>query len=184
MERKFVASALVVIVLATTGMLSLYLASLGPGSADVPPPDSPPGSEVIIVTEGDLVMWAEAEFSQDFMPVVQPEGPPFHVLIRINVTNIGDSTVIHPWASRTTLYFNGTSNPLVTLNLTSTILTFAPIEIRPGESHILEYINVESEVYSPDIDEGTGLYARVLFHWGVDNQTILTTAPAPLGFTW
>jgi hypothetical protein len=184
LERRIVGSILVVIVLAGIGMLSLYFTSLGQGSLTVPPPADPPGRDLVIVIKGDLVLWAEAEFWQDFMPIVPPEGAPFHSLIRINITNNGESTLTNFWAPRVTLYFNETLDSLVTLNLTTAIETFAPVEIAPGESVVIEYINERNEIYSPDIDEGTGLYARVLFIWNDVYSSILTTAPSPLEYTW
>ncbi|MHA2374347.1 MAG: hypothetical protein ACXAEB_15180 [Candidatus Thorarchaeota archaeon] len=70
------------------------------------------------------------------------------------------------------------------MNLTLGIQTFVPIVVQPGESIIVEYINNRNEIFSPTVDEGKGLYARVLFQWGVGEETILTTVPSELEFTY
>jgi hypothetical protein len=146
----------------------------------VPPPVTPPGDEQEIVVAGDLELWAEADFWQDFMPLVPPEGPPFYTLIRINITNTGSSALEHFDAPRATIYFNDSFEALVTLNLTLGMQTFVPIVVQPGESIVVEYINDRSEVFSPTIDMGTGLYSRVLFQWGEGEEAILTTLPSQL----
>jgi hypothetical protein len=166
------------------GVVAAYLSGLNPDLSQVPPPVTPPGDEQEIVVAGDLELWAEADFWQDFMPLVPPEGPPFYTLIRINITNTGSSALEHFDAPKVTVYFNDSFDVLVTLNLTLGIQTFVPIVVQPGESIIVEYINNRNEIFSPTVDEGKGLYARVLFQWGVGEETILTTVPSELEFTY
>ena len=47
---------------------------------------------------------------------------------------------------------------------------------------LIEFENNPSDIYSPTLDAGTLLYGRVLFGWSGTEETILTTAPAPLMF--
>lgn len=179
LDKRIIAA--VVIVCAITGVLFINWFLQDP--LQVPPPDSPPSQDPDIYKDDNVELWAEAEFSQDFMPAIPPEGPPFYVFIKINITNTGNSTIIHPYASRATVYYNDTLDPLVTLNLTSAIQYFKEVEIRPGESIVMEFINDSSEIFSPTIDEGTVLFARVVFAWGDGFEQILTTPPNALLYT-
>ncbi|MFW9847578.1 MAG: hypothetical protein ACFFF4_00455 [Candidatus Thorarchaeota archaeon] len=182
LDRRILAASLIIIAVSGVGIIAILLN--GPSPSQVPPPSSPPGNNIQIVTAGQLAVWAEAEFSQDFMPVVPPEGPPFHTFIKINITNNGDETVNGLMAHRITVYYNNTLNALVTLNITTVNQYFAPISISPGESTVIEFINLSNEIYSPTLDEGTGFYGRILFTWSGVQETILTTAPSALLFTF
>lgn len=185
-DRKVIASILVVIVVSTVGVIWLSLGATlpeSPESLEIPPPEQPPGNDPIIVTSGDLEIWAEADFWQDFMPAIPPEGPPFYTVIRINITNHGDTTHLID-AHRITIYFNDSSVPLVTLNLTTVNQYFIPPQIAPGENTMIEFTNIRDQIYSPTIDEGTGLYGRVLFVWGDGNSVYLTTPPSALLYTY
>lgn len=173
--------SVVVIICAISGVL--FISWLIQDPIQVPPPELPPGQEPDVYRDGDVELWAEAEFSQDFMPAIPPEGPPFYVFIKINITNTGNSTISNLGASRATVYYNDTLDPLVTLNLTSAIQYFKEVEIRPGESIVMEFINDRSEIFSPTIEEGTVLFARVIFTWGEGHEQILTTPPKALMFT-
>ena len=183
-NRKLTASVLLIVTITGVGIIAAYLGGLNPDLSHVPPPENLPGNETEIVIAGDLELWAEADFWQDFMPLVPPEGPPFHTVIRINITNTGTSALEHFNAPKVTVYFNDSFEVLVTLNLTLGIQTFAPIVVQPGESIIVPYIKNQNEVFSSIIDEGTGLYARVLFQWGVGEETILTTVPSERTYTY
>jgi hypothetical protein len=182
LERKFLAVVLIVISISGVGILAVLLNGSSP--SQVPPPLSPPGNETEIVTAGQLSVWAEAEFSQDFMPAIPPEGPPFYSFIKINITNTGDTTVNDLMANRITIYYNNTLTPLVILNITTVAQYFAPLSISPGESMVIDFINLENEIYSPTLDEGTGFYGRILFTWDGGQETILTTTPSALMFTY
>jgi hypothetical protein len=180
-DRRIIAAILIVISVSGVGILAVLLNGSSP--SQVPPPSSPPGNESEIVTAGQLVVWAEAEFSQDFMPAIPPEGPPFHSFIKINITNTGDTHIWDINAHRITIYYNGTLEPLVTLNITTVAQFLIPVNVGPGQSIVVDYINLSDEVYSPTIEEGTGLYGRVLFTWSGTLEAILTTAPSALYFT-
>lgn len=175
--------ASIVLVTAIVGVTGLSLLLGGSAFPQVPPPNELPAGEIPPTEIGDVVLFAEAEYWQDFMPSNNPNHP-FYVRILVNITNNGDSTIDYLSALRTTIYFNGTFNALVTLNLTQAYLTFVPITVRPGESVVIEYINDDATIFSPSITEGTVLYSRVLFVWGAGNEAILTTSPNELNFTF
>jgi len=149
----------------------------------VPPPAEPPGDEPEIITKDGLEAWAEAIYSQDFMPEIPEEGPPFYTVIWLNVTNNGNITVTNFHVVRVTIYFFDTNRPLATLDLVSNIQYFVWPELRPGKCADFEYINVRDTIFSPTIDEGTLLYSRVLTQWENGGEMILTTPPFALLYT-
>ena len=181
-NRKLLAGLLIVVAISGIGTLAILLN--GSTSYQIPPPSTPPGSDVQIISAGQMAVWAEASFSQDFMPAIPQEGPPFYSFVTINITNNGDVRVSCISAFRITIYYNDTLNPLVTLNLTSTVVYIQPINVGPGESIVVDFINIGAEIYSPTIEEGTGLYGRILFTWEDGQETILTTSPTALLFTY
>jgi len=146
----------------------------------VPPPSFPPGEDPDIIVSHNLEVWAEAMYSQDFMPFVPAEGPPFGTIIWVNVTNTGNTTVNNFEAVRTTIYFHNNSMPLVTLNL---IIVGDSKQIGPGESIILRFINDKESIFSPTIEEGTVFYSRILTRWGDNIEEVLTTPPSAVFFT-
>lgn len=150
----------------------------------VPPPAVPPVDSIDTINSDGLELWAEAIYWQDFMPVIPEEGPPFFIVIRVNITNTGATTVTDFNAIRVTMYFNGTTTPFATLNLT--IVGAGPEwpQIAPGENVVLEFTNVRDSIFSPTIDEGTPLYSRVLVTWNSGAQEILTTAPSCVLYTY
>ncbi|MGY5853803.1 MAG: hypothetical protein RTU92_09575 [Candidatus Thorarchaeota archaeon] len=183
-DQRLVAAVLVVLVLGGVGVLSYSLNALTLGSGHLPPATTAPGPDSEVITDGDVELWADSEFWQDFMPAVPPEGPPFYAVVGINITNNGDTKIVNIGVAQATVFFYDTGQPLASLNMTTVNYYFAPIEIGPGESIYIEYINSRSEIYSPTLEEDTMLYARVLFVWGDGNQQILTTPPAALLFTF
>jgi len=99
-DRKII--ALVVMLIAVTGVggLALLLGNTDPNQ--VPPPNEPPTNQIDIVTSGDVVLWAESEYWQDFMPSDDPSHP-FYCVIQVNITNNGDSIIENLAAIRTTM---------------------------------------------------------------------------------
>lgn len=174
-NRRIVA---IITILVTIIGMGVYV-SLS-GIPQVPPPLSPPGEDPDIIISHDLEVWAEALYWQDFMPSVPEEGPPFLVIIWVNVTNTGNTTVNNFEAVRLTIYFHNNSIPLVTLNL---VIVGDPIQIGPSENMVLEFTNDRSSVFSPTIEEGAVLYSRILVRWGAGIEGILTTPPSSLLFT-
>ncbi len=176
--RTYIAMFTIILVASGTGVLLI----LGTASADVPPPASPPTGSVDHIEVNGLRLNASAYYWQDFMPAIPDEGPPFMFIIWITVKNNGNSTVDNIAAIKATLYFAGTLTPLRTFMLTR--VDSGANSTAPGETILMEFTNQRGEIFSPDIEEGTGLYARVLFIWAGNQQAILTTQPSPLMFTW
>lgn len=181
-DRKILAGFLIIVAISGTGIAAILLNVSTP--YQIPPPSTPPGNEIQITTAGQMDVWAEATYTQNYMPSVPPEGPPFYSFISINITNNGNVRVSGISAFRITIYYNDTLNPLVTLNLTSAVVYIQPINVGPGESIVVDFINIRNEIYSPTIDEGTGLYGRILFTWENGQEVILTTIPTALLFTY
>ena len=153
------------------------------GFFQVPPPSFPPGEDPDIIVSYDLEVWAEAMYWQDFMPIIGEEGPPFFIIIWVNITNTGNTTVSNFEAVRTTIYFHNNSMPLVTLNLILGGEWSEWPQIGPGENIIIKFTNNRNNIFSPTIDEDTVLYSRILVRWGNGIQIILTTPPSPVLFT-
>jgi hypothetical protein len=182
-ERRL--AALGVLIIAVVG-IGGYVVFFGSAPiSEVPPPDTPPleGTR-IIVSAGEVVLWADAEYCQDFMPMVPDTGPPFTAVIRVNITNGGITVLDNVNAPIVTLYYNGTKDALVTLSLVQMTDSPAPIVINPGETRVVTFANNRTEAFSPSIAEGTSLYSRVLLRWGIGQEVILTTCPSRLFFTF
>lgn len=163
------------------GVFGLILNMTDP--VQVPPPTNPPGEEPEIVSSNEIEAWAEAIYWQDFMPAIPEEGPPFYVIVWVNVTNTGSTTVYDFEAVRVTIYFQNASTPLVTFNLFSYDVLSEWAEIGPGESFLIELTNERETIFSPTIEEGAVLYSRVLTRWGNGSEMILTSPPSNLFYT-
>ncbi|MHA2143363.1 MAG: hypothetical protein ACXADC_18285 [Candidatus Thorarchaeota archaeon] len=181
---KTTAISIILVAVIGLGVVGVFYSLSLLDSYQVPPPAEPPGEELEPIVRDDLLASAIAVYWQDFMPIAPSEGPPFYTIIRINVTNTGNTTVTNFHAVRVTIYFHNSSLPLVTLDVTSTIQYFVWPEIRPGESAEFEYTNVRDSIFSPTIEEGAVLYSRVLTRWENGNEMILTTPPSPLEYTF
>lgn len=105
------------------------------------------------------------------------------MILWVNVTNIGNTTITNFESVRVTIYFYNTSMPLVTLNLISSVQYFVWPQIGPDESYVFEFTNSRENIFSPEIEEGAVLYSRVLTRWGNETEMILTTPPSALGYT-
>ncbi len=179
LARKIVAISIIVVAVLGLGVFGLILNLSDP--LQVPPPPSPPDEDPEIVITQELETWAEVMYWQDFMPAIPEEGPPFYLIIWINVTNTGTTPITDFDAVRATIYFHNTSMPLVTLSLHKVIPEGS--EVGPRESIVFEFTNDRETIFSPTIEEGAVLYSRVLTGWGDGNEMILTTPPSALGYT-
>ncbi len=181
--KKIITVSIILVAVVGLGIFGADLLVADSNPLQVPPPPEPPGEEPESTIACDLEAWAIAVYSQDFMPAISEEGPPFYTVIWINVTNNGNTTVTNFHAVRVTIYFYDTNLPLVTLEVDSNIQYFVWPEIRPGTTADFEYINKRDTIFSPTIEEGTLLYSRVLTRWENGNEMILTTPPSPLLYT-
>jgi hypothetical protein len=178
-DKRVIGFIVLIVTIIGLGVSGLILNVFDP--LQVPPPLFPPGEDPEIVITQELEAWAEAYYWQDFMPSFPEEGPPFYLIVWINVTNIGDSIVTDFEANRVTVYFYNTSMPLVTLNLHKVLSEWS--EIGPGESFLIQLTNDRNSIFSPAIEEGAVLYSRVLTRWGNGSEMILTTPPSALVYT-
>ncbi len=175
--------AVIISIVIASGAAIFLLRGSSTGLEPVPPPDEPPSTVVEGITVGDLELVASAFFWQDFMPIVPAEGPPFYLVIRLNVTNIGNTTVFGLDVSRVTVYFNNLT-PMHTFGIQPGLTCcFDEFSVAPGQTEFLEFTNNRETIFSPEVAEGTGLFAQVLFTWDPDGQAILTTASVPLLYT-
>ena len=127
-----------------------------------------------------LVASAEASYWQDFMPSIPEEGPPFYMIVYVNVTNTGSTTVTNFDVPQVTVYFSN-NTPLITLSLHQVVSDWS--EIGPGESFLIQLTNDRDTIFSPTIEEGALLYSKVLMRWGIGSEMILTTPPSELYYT-
>ncbi len=148
----------------------------------VPPPEEPPTDVVAPIQVDNVVFEANAIFWQNFMPIIPPEGPPFYLVLEITVKNWGNVPLTGLTAVRTTIYFADTTRALHTFQLEP--LDSVNNSIKPGEIKNLEFTNDRSTIFSPDLEEGTKLYARIQVCWGSEQAVILTTPLAPVEFTY
>ncbi len=177
-KRLFLAFIGLIMVIGVAMVIFFYYKANQP----VPPPDEPPTDEIAPIQVDNLVFEANPIFWQNFMPIIPPEGPPFYLVLEIIVKNYGDISISDITAIKTTVYYAATTRALHTFKLEPSGSTNN--SIRPGETKKFEYTNDRSTIFSPDLEEGTELYARILVRWASEHEVILTTPPAPVEFTY
>jgi hypothetical protein len=179
-ERRVVAIIVGVVVIFGVGIMGILLNAAYLDPLRIPPPSIPPDEAVEKTTLDGIEVWAEASYWQDFMPSIPEEGPPFYAAVRVHIINTGNTTIADFNAFRMTIYYNGTIIPLVTLAL-------VPVEdcpqINPGDNMVIEFTNSREQIYSPSINEGSGLYSCILATWSSGVDIILTTSPSALFYT-
>jgi hypothetical protein len=169
----------IIIVVLVAGSL-VFLSNLVP---PVAPPDEPPSGEVEPMIVDDLELTATAYFWQDFMPSVPPEGPPFYLAIRLNTTNFGNETVFGLNVQIVTVYYGDSTNVLHTFKIQPGLsCCFDEFTVPSNSSHLIDFTNDRETIFSPDLEEGTVLYARVHVVWN-NGEALVTTPPALLDFT-
>ena len=173
-------SAMVVISVVIVGGSLILLSDFTP---PVAPPNEAPTGDVESVIVDDLELSATAYFWQDFMPAVPPEGPPFNLVLRVNATNWGNTTVFGLNVRVVTVYFGDSFNVLHTFKIEPGLsCCFDEFSVSPSSSEIFEFTNNRETIFSPDLNEGIELYARVHVVWD-NGEALVTTAPVSLDFT-
>ncbi len=173
-------SALVIILVVIVAGSIVFLSNFVP---PVAPPDEPPSGVAESVIVDDLELSATAYFWQDFMPVVPPEDPPFYLVIRVNATNLRNTTVFGLNVHFVTVYFGDSLIVLHTFKIQPGLsCCFDEFTVTSHSSHLIEFTNDRETIFSPDLEEGIDLYARVHVVWD-NGEAIVTTAPASLDFT-
>ncbi|MHA2380863.1 MAG: hypothetical protein ACXADS_16450, partial [Candidatus Thorarchaeota archaeon] len=182
MERGITLVVISVLVVASSAAF-LLVGDLFGGLEPVPPPDEPPSEVVDSITADGLELVASAFFWQDFMPSTPPEGPPFYLVIRVNVTNNGNATVFGLDISRVSVYF-GNLTLLHTFDIEPGVECCSDeFSVAPGHTEIFQFTNNRETVFSPEVAEDTELFAQILLTWDSDGQAIITTASVPLLYT-
>ncbi|MHA2071898.1 MAG: hypothetical protein ACW985_08945 [Candidatus Thorarchaeota archaeon] len=178
-SRGFIALTVIIVVL-TSGSL-VFLSGITP---QVTPPQQPPLGEVDPILADDLELVASIYIWQDFLLLEPHEEAPLNLIVRINVTNLGEDPIFGLNVPIVTLYFGESLTSLNTF-MTSPGLAccFDEFSIAPGNTEIFQFTNDRETVFSPDLEEGTIFYARLLVEWDPDYEAVLTTSPVPLDFT-
>jgi hypothetical protein len=151
--------------------------------SEVPPPERIPLPADTAEVLGGIKIIISGYFWQDFMPVIPPEGPPFCILFKFKVTNNSQSKIENFSATLITLYYDKTKDRFYTFKLISSANTKPQEEILPKETKYLEYTNDRAEKFSPQLEEGTKLYGRILVSWNGEEH-IFTCPPIPVVFTY
>lgn len=182
MERGITLVVISILVVATATAFILG-GTLFSGLDPVPPPDEPPSEVVGNITVDELDLAASAFFWQDFMPSIPPEGPPFYLVIRVNVTNNGNLIVFGLDVSRVSVYFNNLTL-LHTFDIEPGVSCCSDeFSVAPGHTEIFEFTNNRESIFSPEVAEDTELFARILLTWDSDSEAIITAASVPLLYT-
>jgi hypothetical protein len=151
--------------------------------AEIPPPEKIPLPTDTAEVLGGIKVIISGYFWQDFMPIVPPEGPPFYILFKFKITNNSQSKIENFSANLATLYYDKTKDRFYTFKLIPAGNTKPKEEILPKETKYLEYTNDRTEKFSPQIEEGTKLYGRILVSWE-GKEHIFTSPPIPVVFTY
>ena len=162
--------------------VGLFIVLRDESKQQVPPPEEPPTDEVVPLQVENLELEASATFWQNFMPIIPPEGPPFYLVLELTVTNYGPTTISGFKAVRTTVYFANSKDVLHTFQLEP--LDPENNSIHPGETITFEFTNERTTIFSPDLEEGTKFYARILVSWKPEHTEILTSPPVSVEFTY
>ncbi|MHA2143545.1 MAG: hypothetical protein ACXADC_11480 [Candidatus Thorarchaeota archaeon] len=173
--------ALVIVLVVIVAGTLIFLSDFTP---QVAPPDEPPFGDVDPVTVDGFQLSVTAYFWQDFMPAVPPEGPPFYLVLRVNATNLGNTTVFGLNVFTVTVYFGDSVNMLHTFKIEPGLACcYDEFTVAPDTSELFQFTNDRETIFSPDLEEGIDLYARVHVVWD-NGEAIITTKPSPLGFTY
>lgn len=149
----------------------------------VPPPERSPQDKDSIVVIDDLKFTISSYFWQDFMPVIPPEGPPFYLKINMEIKNDIRGRLEGFSALMATLYYLDTSKFFHNFRLTPAANTKQEETIFAQERRTLIYTNDRKEIFSPQIEQGTKLYGRIMVEWN-GKKHLLTSPPADVTYTY
>ncbi len=160
--------------------------SIPPSKTDlleIPPAERFPQEKDSVFVINDIKFKISPYFWQDFMPLVPPEGPPFYLNFKIEVQNLAGRPMRDFSAIIATLYYFDTQNLFHSFKLIPTASTQPEETILPQEKRTLIYTNDRNEIFSPRIEQGTKLYARIAVRWDGE-QHLLTSPPASVAYTY
>lgn len=153
------------------------------GLIEIPPAErSPQDEDSVIVIEG-IKFKITPYFWQDFMPRVPPGGPPFYLNFKIYVHNLTGRPIRDFSAPVATLYYSETQSLFHSFKLIPVADTQPEETILPQEKKRLIYTNDREEIFSPQVEKGTKLYARIMVMWN-GKKHLLTSPPAGVAYTY
>lgn len=134
----------------------------------VPPSDNPPENTTTYetITLGSLILNATGTISG----MIPHTGPiTFYMNLMINVTNNGTEDVEDFHATKMSLYYQSSE-----LFYTFSFSSDANATIPAGETVTLNYLNQETHL-DTSFSITSGVYARILVSFNINQQCILTT---------
>jgi len=150
---------------------------------EVPPPERfPQEGDSVTVIDG-VKLTVTPYFWQDFMPTIPPGGPPFFLCLEIKVKNYTEKPLRGFTAGMTTLYYFDTQKVFYTFQLIPGAETKAEETLLPQEEKTLTYTNDRKSTFSPQIEQGTKLYGRIMVKWN-GKTCLLSSPPAGVVFTY
>lgn len=145
---------------------------------EVPPRERFPQEGDSVVVIDDVKLTITPYFWQDFMPRIPPGGPPFLLCFEIQIKNCTGKPLRGFTAWMTTLYYSDTQKVFRTFQLIPGAKTQAEETLLPREEKTLAYTNDRKSTFSPQIEQGTKFYARILVKW---NGKIYLSSSPPAG---
>lgn len=149
----------------------------------VPPPERFPQEGDSVSVIDDVKFTISPYFWQDFMPTIPPGGPPFFLCLEIKVKNYTGKPLRGFTAWMTTLYYFGTQEVFHTFQLIPGAETQSEETLLPQEEKTLTYTNDRKSTFSPQIEQGTKLYGRIMVRWN-GKIYLLTSPPASVAYTY
>ncbi|MEM2141827.1 MAG: hypothetical protein QXS20_07495 [Candidatus Thorarchaeota archaeon] len=128
----------------------------------------------IVVT--DIYMW------QDFMPMIPPEGAPFHVVVWINISNSGPYQLRYFRFPSITILYRDTNVSIATLPLS--LVEPDEYVVEPNTTVTFVLTNNRSYIFSPNVPEGTLLFAIVEIVWESGCTEHIVSPECPLRYTY
>lgn len=150
---------------------------------EIPPAERSPQEKDSVFVINDIQFKISPYFWQDFMPLVPPEGPPFFLNFKIEIHNLTGKHVNGFSALIAALYYFDTQHLFQSFKLIPTASTQPEETISPLEKKTLIYTNDRNEIFSPQIEKGTKLYARIVVRWDGEKH-LLTSPPASVAYTY
>jgi hypothetical protein len=150
---------------------------------EIPPAERSPQEKDSVFVIDDIKFKISVYFWQDFMPRVPPGGPPFYLNFKIYVHNLTERPIRGFSAPVATLYYSETQSLFHSFRLIPVATTQPEETILPQEKKRLIYTNDREEIFSPQVEQGTKLYARIMVMWN-GKKHLLTSPPAGVAYTF
>lgn len=149
----------------------------------VPAPRRIPTAADSVVKIGSLRLSFSLYLWQDFMPIVPPGGPPFHLSLEVTVKNQGTKPVTDFRLEKLSLYYDKSRRLFWTFRLASADSASGTLSIAPGAKRTFAYGPKSPGPRNIKLKEGTVLYGRVLGRVKGE-KSIITLPPAGVNLTY